>query len=233
MTTTYCPPETMLRLIGTEAVGEANFAVLEDHVEHCSDCQKILEAAMNPVPQSGHPTSTRNSPPSLPGLVIERELGRGGASVVYLAWEHALKRHVAVKLFSTNSLVDPHSREHWLSEARVLSRVPHDNVVAIHRVDETEDWLWLVIEFVSGGTLKDRLTEPLPARDAARLMETIARAVGYFHTRGVFTSDLENRRTSCSAASQGAALGNGLPPRFPTSASPASRVSRVSTLDRG
>ena len=111
--------------------------------------------------------------------------------MVYLAWEPALKRHVAVKLFPRNSLVDPHAREHWLGEARALSRVPHDHVVAIHRVDETEEWLWLVIEYVSGGTLKDRLTEPLPPRDAARLTETIARAVGYFHTRGVFHLDLK------------------------------------------
>jgi len=137
------------------------------------------------------PSPARNTPPTLPGLVIERELGRGGASVVYLAWEPALNRHVAVKLFSSNSLHDPHAREHWLAEARVLSRVPHNHVVAIHRVDETEEWLWLVLEYVSGGTLKDRLTEPLPPRDAARLMETIARAVGYFHTRGVFLLDLK------------------------------------------
>ena len=111
--------------------------------------------------------------------------------MVYLAWEPALKRHVAVKLFPTNSLVDPHAREHWLGEARALSRVPHDHVVAIHQVGESAEWLWLVIEYVSGGTLRDRLTEPLPPRDAARLTETIARAVGYFHTRGVCHLDLK------------------------------------------
>ena len=188
---TNCPSEATLRLIGTEAVGEATFAGLEGHVEHCPDCQKVLEAATSAVPQATRPAPARSTPPTLPGLVIERELGRGGASVVYLAWEPALNRHVAVKLFPRNSLVDPHAREHWLGEARALSRVPHDHVVAIHRVDETEEWLWLVIEYVSGGTLKDRLTEPLPPRDAARLTETIARAVGYFHTRGVCHLDLK------------------------------------------
>jgi eukaryotic-like serine/threonine-protein kinase len=188
---TTCPSDATLRLIGTDAVGEATFGGLERHVERCPDCQKILQAATKDVPQATHPAPIRNIPPKLPGLVLERELGRGGASVVYLAWETALKRHVAVKLFPKNSLVDRHSREHWLAEAQVLSRVPHDHVVAIHRVDETADWLCLVIEYVAGGTLKDRLAEPLAPRDAARLTETIARAVGYFHTRGVVHLDLK------------------------------------------
>ena len=188
-TMTNCPSVATLRLIGTEAVGEATIAGLEGHVEQCPDCQRILEAATQADPPGAAPA--RSTPPTLPGLVIERELGRGGAGAVYLAWEPALKRHVAVKLFPRNSLVDRHAREHWLAEAQALSRVPHDHVVAIHRVDENEEWLWLVIEYVPGGALKDRLTEPLPPRDAARLTETIARAVGYFHTRGVFHLDLK------------------------------------------
>jgi tetratricopeptide (TPR) repeat protein len=185
-------------MIGTEAIGEATFAGLEGHVEGCPDCQKILEAVTNAVPAvtNAVPQATRiaptlSTPPTLPGLIIERELGWGSTSVVYLAWELSLNRHVAVKLFPRNTLVDPRMREHWLGEARALSRVPHDRVVAIHRVDETEEWLWLVIEYVSGGTLKDRLAEPLPPRDAARLAETIARAVGYFHSRGLSHLDLK------------------------------------------
>jgi eukaryotic-like serine/threonine-protein kinase len=188
---TTCPSDATLRLIGTEAIGLVTFAGLEGHIEQCPDCQQFLDAAMNAAPQASHPEPARSTPPTLPGLVIERELGRGGASVVYLAWEPEIHRQVAVKLFPRNSLVDPHAREHWLGEARALSRAPHDRVVAIYRVDETEEWLWLVIEYVPGGTLKDRLTEPLPPRDAARLTETIARAVGYFHTRGVCHLDLK------------------------------------------
>jgi putative zinc finger/helix-turn-helix YgiT family protein len=159
---TNCPSEATLRLIGTEAVGEATFAGSEGHVKQCPDCQKVLEAATKAVPHANHLAPAGNTPPTLPGLVIERELGRGGTSVVYLAREPVLNRHLAVKLFPRNSLVDPHARERWLGEARALSRVPHVHVVAIQRVDETDDWLWLVLEYVSGRTLKDRLTEPLP-----------------------------------------------------------------------
>jgi tRNA A-37 threonylcarbamoyl transferase component Bud32/tetratricopeptide (TPR) repeat protein len=177
----------MLRLIGTDLISEATFADLESHVEQCDDCQKILDAAI----QSGPPVTAPPAPPVLPGLTLERELGRGGTSRVYLAWEPALSRHVAVKLFPKNPHVDPHAREHWLAEARALTRVSHDQVVTIHRVDENNDWLWLVLEFVPGGTLKPRLTEPLPPRVAARLAETIARTVAYFHSRGVVHLDLK------------------------------------------
>ena len=69
--------------------------------------------------------------------------------------------------------------------------MPHKHVAAIHRVGESKEWLWLVLEYVSGGTLKERLIEPLPSRDAARLTETIALAVGFFHTRGVVHLDLK------------------------------------------
>jgi tRNA A-37 threonylcarbamoyl transferase component Bud32/tetratricopeptide (TPR) repeat protein len=188
-----CPPEATLRLIGTEDVGAATFAALEAHVEQCLDCQKFLEAATKTLPRANGtgPEPAGRKPPVVPGLVIERELGRGGTSVVHLGREAALERAVAVKLFPRNSLHDPHAREHWLAEARALSRVRHDHVVAVYRVEETEDWLCLVIEYVPGGTLKDRLSEPLPPRDAARLIEIIARAVGYFHSRGVCHLDLK------------------------------------------
>ena len=64
---TNCPAEATLRLIGTEAVGEATFAGLEGHVESCPDCQRILEAAMNAVPQASHVAPARRAQPVLPG----------------------------------------------------------------------------------------------------------------------------------------------------------------------
>jgi eukaryotic-like serine/threonine-protein kinase len=188
---TTCPPEATLRLVGTDSVGEDTFARLEEHVEQCPHCQKILEGVTSAFPPAIPSAPPQDVPPTLPDLDIECRIGRGGTGVVYLAWEPVLKRRVAVKLFPTSALVDPHAREHWLSEARALSRVPHKNVAAIHRVGESKEWRWLVLEYVSGGTLKDRLTEPLPPRVAARLTETIARAVGCFHAQGVRHLDLK------------------------------------------
>jgi tRNA A-37 threonylcarbamoyl transferase component Bud32/tetratricopeptide (TPR) repeat protein len=186
-----CPTEAKLRLVGTDAIGEATFADLEAHVEGCPVCQAFLEVERKSVPHQHVFLIGNDALPKIPGFSIERELGRGAANIVYLARETALGRDVALKLFPRHSLIDPHAREHWLAEARALSRVPHERVVAIHHVIETDDWLCLVLEYVAGGTLKQRLTEPLAPRDAARLMETIARAVGYFHARGLFHLDLK------------------------------------------
>src|SRR5262245_48592937 len=103
---TICPSEATLRRAGEGAVGEATFAGLEAHVERCADCQKVLEAARGCVRPASGAGAGSATPPRIPGLVIERELGRGGTSVVYLAWESALERHVAVKLIPRNTLVD-------------------------------------------------------------------------------------------------------------------------------
>jgi serine/threonine protein kinase len=82
-------------------------------------------------------------------------------------------------------------RRHWLREARAVSNVRHPNVVPLYDYGEADGWFFLVLEYVPGGTLKQRLTEPLPPRAAAGLMETIARAVAYVHGRGLLHLDLK------------------------------------------
>ena len=96
---TNCPSEATLRLIGTEAVGEATFASLDRHVEHCPDCQQVLEAARVATPPAIRPVPAPETPPELPGLVIQRPLGWGGSK----RWctspgDLRSNRQVAVKL---------------------------------------------------------------------------------------------------------------------------------------
>jgi tetratricopeptide (TPR) repeat protein len=192
-----CPSESTLRLIGTDLLGDATFAGVEAHVEGCRDCQAVVErlAKEGPgemTPATGGPATGADVVPTIPGFDVERELGRGGMGVVYLARETRLDRPVAVKVVSGVTPADPRGRTRWLREARALARVRHDNVVEIYRVDETEGGLlFLVLEYVPGGTLAGRLEGPLPPRVAAGLTETIARTVAHFHERGLCHLDLK------------------------------------------
>jgi serine/threonine-protein kinase len=88
--------------------------------------------------------------PRIPGLEIERELGRGGMGVVHLTWERNPDRAVAVKFLPRGPFTAPADRDRWLKEARAAGRVRHPHIVQLHRVNEADDWLYLVLEYVSG-----------------------------------------------------------------------------------
>ena len=109
--------------------------------------------------------------PRVEGFAIERELGRGAMGVVYLARRDQPKRLVALKLLPGGRRAGGRERRRWLREAEAASLVRHPNVVTLYEVGEVDDWFLLVLEYIPGGSLAARLSEPLDARDAARLME--------------------------------------------------------------
>ncbi|MDR3637602.1 MAG: serine/threonine-protein kinase [Isosphaeraceae bacterium] len=190
-----CPSEASLSLLGSEALDDDAFAALERHVEQCFRCRAVLERLAGEslaektiaAPQAGGPEGL----PAVLGYAVEHELGRGGMGVVYRARDLNLGRDVALKFVPGGPLAGPRGRAQWLSEAQALSRISHPNVVRIFDVEETDEWLVLVLEFIGGGSLKDRLAEPVAPRIAAGLAETIARAVEAIHQRGLRHLDLK------------------------------------------
>ncbi len=188
-----CPGDRTLRLLGTDTLGDATYAAVEQHVEGCPDCKAILERLAHRRPD---PTAVLPGPerwPHIPGFEIQSELGRGAMGVVYLAIETGLDRLVALKIVPGALGADESSgaRRRWLREARAVASIRHPNVVPLHDYGEADGWFFLVLEYIPGGTLKQRLTGPLPPRVAAGLVETIARAVGCFHGRGLHHLDLK------------------------------------------
>jgi eukaryotic-like serine/threonine-protein kinase len=129
--------------------------------------------------------------PRIPGLEIERELGRGGMGVVYLARERNPDRAVALKFLPSGPFAAPRDRERWLKEARAAARVRHPRIVQLHHVDEADGWLYLVLEYVPGGSLKERLTGPQSPRVAAGLLVPIAQTLEELHGAGVWHLDLK------------------------------------------
>src|SRR3954447_13624345 len=88
---------------------------------------------------------------------LERELGRGGMGVVYLAREVRLDRPVAIKLLPPDLASSPGLRDRFLREARMAARLSHPYIVPIHSVDEIGAFVYYVMAYVDGETLAQRV----------------------------------------------------------------------------
>ena len=124
---------------------------------------------------------------------IERELGRGGMGVVLLARDVALDRVVAIKLLPPELAASTGRREQFLREARTAAGLSHPNIVPIHVVEEHGDLVFFVMGFVDGETLRERVVRagPLTPRYAMKVLQEVARALGYAHQRGVVHRDVK------------------------------------------
>jgi hypothetical protein len=132
------------------------------------------------------------APPAVAGYEVLEELGRGGMGVVYKARDHRLGRVVALKMVLAGQLAGDEERERFLREAVAIAHLQHPNIVAIHDSGEAPGGVpYFTLEYCSGGTLADKVAEPWPVREAAGLVETLARAVQFAHERGVVHRDLK------------------------------------------
>ncbi len=131
---------------------------------------------------------------SIGGFHIERELGRGGYGIVYLARDARLKRQVALKIPRTNSLFSPDERRRFLREAQAAADLEHAHLVPIYEVGEEGPYCFIVSRFCSAGSLAEFLEAsgpPASFRVAANLVAQIADAVEYMHGRGLLHRDIK------------------------------------------
>lgn len=124
---------------------------------------------------------------------LERELGRGGMGIVYLARDVRLERPVAIKLLAPELAARTDMRARFLREARAAARCFHPHIVPVHAVEEHDDLAWLVMAWVRGESLANRLRRegPLPTNDVRRLAREMGWALAYAHDRGVVHRDVK------------------------------------------
>jgi CHASE2 domain-containing sensor protein len=128
----------------------------------------------------------------LSGYHVLEEVGRGGMGVVYRACQLSLNRVVALKMILAGPYAGPEERARFQREAEAVARLQHPNIVQVHEVGEHDGRAFMALEFVSGGSLAQRLRQgPLPVPDAVALVVTLARAVEHAHRRGVLHRDLK------------------------------------------
>jgi tRNA A-37 threonylcarbamoyl transferase component Bud32 len=157
---------------------------------------RTLEGATVRLP----PGATREPPaagaeaalPAVPGYEVLAELGRGGMGVVYKARHVKLGRLVALKMILVAEHAGPEERARFQTEAEAVARLLHPNIVQIYEVGEQDRRPFLALEFCAGGSLEKKLGGvPLPAKEAARLAETLARAMHTAHEQDVIHRDLK------------------------------------------
>jgi serine/threonine protein kinase len=124
---------------------------------------------------------------------LQRELGRGGMGIVYLARDVQLDRDVAIKVLPAHMARTAESRERFVREARTAAGLSHPNIVPIHRVGEAGGFVFFVMSYVEGETLGERLRArgPLPPAEATRVLREVAWALAYAHGRGIVHRDVK------------------------------------------
>jgi WD40 repeat protein len=128
----------------------------------------------------------------VPGYQIERELGRGGMGVVYMARQVGLDRLVALKMILAGGHARAAELARFKTEAEAIARLSHPNIVAVYEVGECQGKPFLALEFCGGGSLDRKLAgSPLPAEQAARLVEALAQAMHAAHLANVIHRDLK------------------------------------------
>jgi eukaryotic-like serine/threonine-protein kinase len=142
--------------------------------------------------------------------VLEK-IGAGGMGIVYRARDEHLDRDVALKILPAGALADDVSRKRLRKEALALAKLNHPNIETVYEFDTQNGTDFLVVEYVPGKTLADRLVGgTLPEKEVVALGMQIASALEEAHNRGIVHSDLKPRNIAITARGQAKVLDFGL-----------------------
>ncbi len=137
-----------------------------------------------------------------PGQTIGRyqilsQLGVGGMATVYKAYQPSLDRTVALKVMRAGLAEDTEFRERFQREARAIARLVHPNIVQVFDFDEVDGRSFMTMQYMEGGTLKDKIAElaktgeRLPPREAVRIVREVGDALAYAHGLGIVHRDVK------------------------------------------
>ena len=147
---------------------------------------------------------------SIPGLGLMEEVGRGGMGVVYKARQHALDRTVAVKVVAPVNAHEAVFAERFAREARALAKVNHPHIVTIHDFGAYAGLVYIVMEYLDGGTLRHLLQAgPLPAAEIERLFVPICDALQHAHDAEIVHRDIKPENILLDALRQSRRLRSG------------------------
>ncbi|MGB7340528.1 MAG: protein kinase [Phototrophicaceae bacterium] len=134
---------------------------------------------------------------TLANFRIDRPIGQGGMAVVYLGEDIQLDRPVAIKLINAQFQGNPEYAARFVSEAKLVARWRHENIISVYYADQQDDLYYFVMEYIDGATLSDLLKryisddELMPHDDVIRIARAVANGLDYAHQRQVIHRDIK------------------------------------------
>jgi serine/threonine protein kinase len=186
-----CPARAQLQqyLIQDDSLTPEQIECIADHVEACASCQALLEGLTDDELPLG------TTMPLLPGYRVYRHLGSGAFGEVWLAQDLNLPRVVAAKTLRPDRSRNGRSKalEALRRDAQLMTRVEHPNVVRIYTWMAVHDHHYLLMQYVSGGSLADMLKNngPFDWRRAARYVADVGEGLLEVHACGIVHRDVK------------------------------------------
>ncbi|MDS4019465.1 MAG: serine/threonine-protein kinase [Candidatus Competibacter sp.] len=129
--------------------------------------------------------------PQIPGYRIEKIIGKGAMSTVYLAVQESLDRRVALKVLTPKLAADPTFNKRFVKEGRIIAKLAHPHIVTIHDTGSHQDHSYIAMEYLEAGTLRERIKAGLTPEQASNYLCQIAQALGYAHRQNCVHRDIK------------------------------------------
>jgi serine/threonine protein kinase len=156
------------------------------------DAEDTVEDTLTESGSSTPVVSSRLLPRPFGNYMLLSEIARGGMGVVYKARQGKLNHTVALKMILSGQLASKDDVTRFHTEAEAAAHLDHPGIVPIFEVGECDDQHFFSMGFVEGDSLAGRVKDgPLPQREAAELVQTIAQAIAYAHSMGIIHRDLK------------------------------------------
>jgi len=134
---------------------------------------------------------------------ILEELGHGGMGIVYKADDMKLRRAVAIKFLPPELNANPEARERFIQEARAAAALSHPNICTIHEVDESEGKPFIVMEYIEGEDLRQKVKKgPLPIEEALDITIQAAEGLEKAHQKGIVHRDIKSANIMVTESGQ-------------------------------
>lgn len=125
------------------------------------------------------------------GYTIQKKLGTGGMSTVYLAIQESLGRPCALKVMSSALTKGDSFTHRFKLEGKTIAKLEHYNIVHIYDIETNDDCCYIAMEYLAGGTLYDRLHDDLSLQEVLHVIKQVARALGFAHQHDIIHRDIK------------------------------------------